>query len=311
MAGVALAGSAVDAQAVRVRGRVVRDSLAGRPLAGQWVVLHAMTRGGGGPLDSTRTSGSGAYAFAVPRVDTTAVYVVSTEHAGIAHFSEPLVLTGRLSADYGALVVFDTTSSGAPVALSVRFVTVGGARPDGAREVLEAVELINTGGRTRVPSDSTTPVWRTALPGGIAEWRVGESDVSAEAVVRRGDTIAVFAPLAPGGSKQITFAYVMPDTLRRLIIPLDQPVAELLLLVQDTTAAVTAPGLEALSNETVEGQRFARYRASKVPAGGVLEIALPAAPFRLDRLVPWITAVAALALAAGLWVALRKPRPVG
>jgi len=38
-------------------------------------------------------------------------------------------------------------------------------------------------------------------------------------------------------------------------------------------------------------------------------IALSAAPFRLDRLVPWITAVAALVLAGGLWFALRKPRP--
>ena len=310
MAGVALAGPVVAAQEVRVRGRVVRDSLAGRPLAGQWVVLHAMTRGGGGPLDSTRTSASGAYAFAIPRVDTTAVYVVSTEHAGIAHFSEPLVLTNRLSADYGALVVYDTTSSGAPVVLSVRFVTVGGARADGAHEVMEAIELTNPGGRTRVPADSATPVWRGALPSGIAEWRVGESDVSAEAIVRRGDSIAVFAPLAPGGSKQITFAYILPDTLRALTVPLDQPVAELLLLVEDTAAAVTAPGLEALSNQTVEGRRFARYRATNVPAGGALEIALPAARFRLDRLVPWITAVAALALAAGLWVALRRPRPV-
>ena len=99
--------------------------------------------------------------------------------------------------------------------------------------------------------------------------------------------------------------------MRALRVPLDQPVEELLLLVEDTAASVTAPGLEALSNETVEGRRFARYRATAVPAGGVVEVRLPAPPFRLDRLVPWITGLAALVLGAGLWVALRKPRPVG
>lgn len=289
----------------------MRDSALGRPVAAQWVVLHAMTRGGGGPVDSMRTGADGRYRFAIPRVDSSAVYVVSADYAGIAHFSEPLVLAGRLSADYGALIVFDTTSSGPPVRLTVRFLTVGAARRDGAHEVLEAVELQNPGGRTRVPADSSTPVWEGALPSGIAEWQVGESDVSAEAVVRRGDRVAVFAPLAPGGTKQISFAYVMPDTLRVLRVPLDQPVTELLLLVEDTAAAVTAPGLDTLSNETVENRRFARYRAAAVPAGGAVEIRLGAPRFRVERLVPWVVGVAALALAAGLWVALRKPRTAG
>ncbi len=310
LAGVALTGNATAAQDVRVKGRVVRDSLSGRPLSAHWVVLHAMTRGGGGPVDSMRTTAAGGYAFAIRRVDTNAVYVVSAQYAGLAHFSEPIILTGRLSAEYGALVVFDTTSSGPPVKLSVRFVTLGATRKDGAHEVIEAVELRNTGPRTRVPADSSVPVWQGALPSGIVEWRVGESDVSADAVVRRGDTVAVFAPLAPGGSKQISFAYVLPDTVRALRVPLDQPVDELLLLIEDTAAVVTAPGLEALSNETVEGRRFARYRADSLPGGGTVVIALSAAPFRLDRLVPWITAVAALVLAAGLWFALRKPRPI-
>jgi hypothetical protein len=300
---------ALAAQEVRATGRVLRDSVGGRPLTGHWVVLHAMTRGGGGPVDSVRTGAGGRYAFAIPRVDSNAVYVVSAEYAGIAHFSDPLVLAGRLSAQYAALVVYDTTSVGLPVRLAVRFVTVGSARRDGAREVLEAVELQNPGPRTRIPADSTTPVWRGALPTGIAEWQVGESDVSAEAVIRRGDTVAVFAPLAPGGTKQISFAYVLPDTMAALRLPLDQPVGELLLLVEDTAAAVTAPGLETLSTDAVEGRRFARYRATAVPAGGVVEVRLTRPAFRAERLVPWIAGVAALALAAGLWLALRRPRP--
>jgi len=306
-----VAPCALAGQEVRATGRLVRDSAQGRSLAAHWVVLHGMTRGGGGPVDSTRTGADGRYAFAIPRVDSSAVYVVSAEYAGIAHFSEPLVLAGRLSADYGPLVVYDTTSAGPPLLLAVRFLTVGGARRDGAHEVLEAVELRNPGTRTRVPVDSATPVWQGVLPAGIAEWQVGESDVSVDAVLRRGDTVAIFAPLAPGGTKQISFAYVLPDTIRVLRVPLDQPIGELLLLVEDTAATVTAPGLDALSPETVEGRRFARYRASAIPAGGAVEVRLSPPPFHADRLVPWVAGLAALALAAGLWIALRKPRPVG
>lgn len=306
--GVALWGGALAGQEVRATGRLLRDSTGGRPLAGHWVVLHAMTRGGGGPLDSVRTGPNGRYAFTIPRADSSAVYVVSAQYAGIAHFSEPLVLAGRLSADYGSLVVYDTTAAGPPVTLAVRFLTVGGARRDGAHDVLEAIELQNPGTRTRVPADSSTPVWQGVLPAGIAEWQVGESDVSVEAVVRRGDTVAILAPLAPGGTKQISFAYVLPDTIRVLRVPVDQPIGELLLLIEDTVATVNAPGLQALSNESVEGRRFARYRAAAVPAGGTVEVHLSAPAFRLERLVPWVAGLAALALAAGLWVALRKPR---
>jgi hypothetical protein len=306
-----LAGApvALGAQEVRATGRLLRDSAAGRALTGHWVVLHAMTRGGGGPIDSVRTGAAGRYGFAIPRVDSNAVYVVSAEFAGIAHFSDPLVLAGRLSADYGTLVVYDTTSAGDPVRLAVRFATIGGARRDGAREVLEAIELQNPGARTRIPADTATPVWRGTVPSGIAEFQVGESDVSAEAVVRHGDSVAVFAPLAPGGTKQISFAYVLPDTLTAWRLPLDQPVGELLLLVEDTAAAVTAPGLETLSTEAVEGRRFARYRATGVPAGAVVEVRLTRRGFRAERFVPWVVGVAALALAAGLWIALRRPRP--
>jgi hypothetical protein len=306
-----LAGApvALGAQEVRATGRLLRDSAGGRALTGHWVVLHAMTRGGGGPIDSVRTGAGGRYGFAIPRVDSNAVYVVSAEFAGIAHFSDPLVLAGRLSADYGTLVVYDTTSAGDPVRLAVRFATIGGARRDGAREVLEAIELQNPGARTRIPADTAAPVWRGTLPGGIAEFQVGESDVSAEAVVRHGDAVAVFAPLAPGGTKQISFAYVLPDTLSAWRLPLDQPVGELLLLVEDTAALVTAPGLETLSTEAVEGRRFARYRATGVPAGAVVEVRLTRRGFRAERFVPWVVGVAALALAAGLWIALRRPRP--
>lgn len=297
----------VRAQAVRVVGRVVRDTAA-RPVARQMVVLHAMTRGGGGPVDSTRTDAAGGYAFRVTRIDSTAVYVVSAFYAGIAHFSEPIVLAGRLSADFGRLVVYDTSSAGPPITVALRYLNVGGARADGTHEVLETIELLNPGNRTRVaPGDAA--VWQGALPAGIVQWQVGEGDVSADAIAQRGDTVAVFAPLSPGGTRQLSFAYVTPSTMRELRLPLDQPITELLLLVEDTTALVMGPGLERLAVQDVEGRRFARYRARGVApgAGGAVVVALPPRGLRAERLVPWIVGGAALALVVGLVLALRKP----
>jgi len=297
--------AAAGAQDVAIAGRVVRDD-AQAPVPRQWVVLHAMTRGGGAPLDSTRTDATGRYTFTVPRVDTSAVYVVSALFAGIAHFSEPIVLAGRLSADFGRLVVYDTASSGPPIRLSLRYLSVGGARNDGTHEVIEAIELVNAGPRTRVPADSA-PVWQGALPPGIVEFQVGESDVSADALERRGDVLAVFAPIAPGGSEQLSFAYVTPDTMRALRVAVDQPTDVLLLLVEDTMAAVTGEGVTALPVETLEGRRYARYRAESVPAGTEITIALAGAGWRAERLVPWVVAVAAVALLGGLVFALRRP----
>jgi len=300
-----LAGA--GAQDVRVAGRVVRDA-ARHPVARHWVVLHAMTRGGGGPVDSVRTDAAGRYTFSVGHADPGAVYVVSALYAGIAHFSEPIVLAGRLAADFGSLVVYDTSSTGPSIQLSLRYLTIGGARSDGTHEVLEAVELTNPGSRTLVSADSGA-VWQAALPHGVVQWQVGESDVSAETVARRGDSVAVFAPLSPGGSKQVSFAYVTPATMRELRVPVDQPIGELLLLVEDTTALVTAPGLERLSVQDVEGRRFARYRVASPPPGADVVVALPLAHFRAERLVPWIVGVAAVALVLGLVIALRRPRP--
>ena len=287
-------------------GRVVRE--AKQPVARQWVILHAMTQGGGGPVDSTRTDAAGRFSFNVTKVDPTANYVVSAEYAGIAHVSEPIVLQGRLAADFGSIAVYDTTSKGPPIRLSLRYLNVGAAREDGTHEVFETVELLNTGTRTRVANDSN-PVWAGALPAGVVQWQVGESDVSADAVSRRGDTVAVYAPLAPGGSKQLSFAYVTPSTMHELHLPVDQPTDEVLLLVEDTTAAVTAPGLERQPVRDVDGRRYARYRVPAPPPGADVVVALPPRGFQADRLVPWIVGIAAVALVVGLVIALRKPAP--
>src|SRR5207253_1246565 len=82
----------------------------------------------------------------------------------------------------------------------------------------------------------------------------------------------------PGDAKQLSYAYVIPGGAARVAVPIDQPTAEVDLLVEDTVATVTAARLDTLGVQEIERRRFARYRARAVPAGAVVTIAFSVAP---------------------------------
>src|SRR3989449_2333823 len=94
--------------------------------------------GGGQPIDSTRTDARGAYALTIRRPDSATIYVVSTWYAGIAYFSEPIT-PGRSSSSLRPLPVYDTSSTGPPVRVTRRLITVAREKRDGSRDVLELV----------------------------------------------------------------------------------------------------------------------------------------------------------------------------
>ena len=278
----------------------------GRPLARARVVLHQVSVGGdGGPIDSTSTDAQGRYTLTIRRPDSTAMYVVSSRHAGIAYFSEPVV-PGR---PLRALYVFDTSSAGPAVRVARRLVTVAKIKRDGSRDVLELVELENPGPATRVAVDTLRPAWGGAIPAAAIQFQVGKGDLSPQAVALRGDSVAVFGPIPPSERKQLSYMYVLPATARRLDLPIDQPIDEVDLLLEDTAAVVRAARLDSLGIERIEGHRFARYRTPALGAGAALAIAFSDRPLTAEALVPFVVGLAALALGIGFVVALRrKPR---
>src|SRR5207253_202075 len=151
------AGGDLLAQRVVVTGRVVHGGPNGRPLARAWVVLHRVTMGGaGGPIDSSRTDGRGDFTLRAGHPDTTAVYVVSSWYDGIAYFSEPVTVS-RPRTSLRPLLVYDTTSTGPGVRVERRLLTVAKQKPDGARDVLELLELKNPGSKTRIAADTLQP----------------------------------------------------------------------------------------------------------------------------------------------------------
>jgi hypothetical protein len=291
------------AQGTSVSGVLRRD---GTPLAGRWVVLHRVTMREGGPIDSVRSGAAGQWRLRVPAIDSQAIYVVSAMYAGLAYFSQPIRMVTGKSVTAEPLVVYDTASTGPPIILQRRLVTIAHPKTDGSRDVLELLELVNPGGSTRIAPDTLRPVWAGTIPAEAVQFEVQSGDFSADAVGRRGDQVRLFGPVQPGGFHQLSYAYTLPSSVEALALPVDQPTGELDLLLEDTLARLSAPRLTPGGTQAIEGRVFARYRVDSVQANAPVRIAFPKGRKSIERLLPFLVIAIAVALGAGLWVALRK-----
>lgn len=272
------------------------------PRAGVWVVLHAIGQEGGNPVDSMRTDPQGRFRLGMAVTDTSAIYLVSTTYDGITYFSRPVSTSG----DHTVLpiVVYDTSSAAPPIHLAQRHVVVRLPGPDGTRRVLELLVLQNAGTRTRISPDSITPVWSERVADGAVQVEIGESDVSADAITARGDTVAVTAPIQPG-EKQVLFTYVLPANRRTLVLPIGQAVGDLNVMLEDTTATLVSGPVVARGKEVFEDAVFARFEGTNVPPGSRVEIRFAAAPFPIAKLWIVLVVVVGVGLAIGLVVWLR------
>jgi len=283
---------------LRVRGA---DSV---PLPGIRVVAHRVGTDRQGPLDSIRSDARGRFSFRVARPDTGVMYVVSTLYAGIGYFSAPYASGARAGSDSILLPVFDTSSAGAPLDVAVRHVVVSAPdRADGSRDVLDIVQVANPGTTTRVSRDSA-PTWRMQLPRGIESFRVGEGDVPSDGVRRVGDSLLVRAPFPPG-VKQVVGIYVVPQGMRTLRVPIDQPTAQLEVLVEDSLANASGAALAAANPLRLEGRTFRHFSSTRVVRGEMAEITFGVAGG--GRNLAWMAiALSALLLASGGYLAARR-----
>ena len=238
---MSLAPVALSAQTVSVSGRVLRGGRDTVPLANAWVVLHRVTREGGGPLDSVRTDLRGRYRIQLRVEDTTGVYVVSAWYDSLAYFSLPLNVVGRPAVHVEDLVAYPTTVNQPPIRLARRLITIANPGQDGMREVLEILELENMGHTTRITKDTLVPTWAGRVPEVAGQFQGGQGDISPEAIVFRNDSVLVLGPIPPGPPKQLSYGYSLPASARKLVLTIDQHTVELNLLVEDTVSVVTAP----------------------------------------------------------------------
>jgi hypothetical protein len=260
----------------RVEGRVVRGMRERQaPIANQWVILHRVGRDHAGPLDSVRTTSTGAFNFQY-RVsgDSDAVYFVSTSYGGVAYYTSPL-RAPLVRGDDATLVVFDTTSG--PVGLRVggRHLVIGAATPAGQRPIGEVFDLENDSTVTAVARDSVTPVWSATIPAAASNFQLNNGgELAAGALIRRGTSVGLFAPVSPG-IRQVAFTYDLPSSAFPLAVRIDKPAGVLEVLVQEPTTRVQGPGLRETPAVSAEGRTFRRFLAQDVGAGAVVRIDPP------------------------------------
>lgn len=300
-----LSVSALSAQTILAAGAVLKGD--STPVPGSRVVLHQVGQRLQGPLDSTRTDRRGRFRFSF-RPDTSALYLVSVRYSGIEYFSPPMHTNPGRPDTAIRVIVYDTSST-APVSLEARHLVVTQPGEDGSRNVLDLIVLLNSGQRTRVAPDSMGASWSGLLPRGTIGLELGESDVSPEAVTRRGDSVIVAAPLAPG-EKQVTLQYAVPAGQQFLDLRFAEPVSSLNVLAEEKDLVVSGGTLTLADSQVLQGRSFLRWTGA-VPAGAILRVALPARPRVPTWLLPSLVAALALALGAAAWyfLARRSRRP--
>jgi hypothetical protein len=301
LAGVRVLGAQGDAMRV-VDGRIVkpgRDTFL--PVPGVWVVLHRVGADAQGPLDSVRTSASGAYRFRYRRTGAEdAVYFVSASFGGLAYFSPPL-RDASVGGDDAEIVVYDTTSRAIPIAIRGHHIVVSEPK-GGSREIIEVFELSNDTSVTRVAPAGGEPVWSSPLPEGAREPALRQGDVGADAVTFEDGRAKVFAPLAPG-LRQLAYSYRLPAAVLPLTLPVEHHAEMLEVLVEAPNADVSGAGLVRTDPVSVEGRAFSRFLADEVPERAVVRVDL--AESAASRRGIWLRIVA-VAVGAAMLLALAR-----
>lgn len=258
-------------------------------------------------MDTARAGPTGRFAFRF-RADSSATYLLSARYGGIEYFSQP-VATNPALPDTGVVVIVADTSSTTPVLVRQRTLLI--SRPDesGTRTVLDWFVVGNPGEETRVAPDTVRPAWGTPLPPEAQNIEIADnrlSQFSPDALVFRGDSALIFAPLSPG-DKELMLQYRIPGTLRRFLVPSDRIADSVFVLLEEPSGRVATPGFVRTDSQMLEGRAFRRW-AGPLAQSADIEIVLPSARLSQGQLLAAMvaTAGAAFAMLSGFVVRRRR-----
>lgn len=306
---VVLTTTTVSAQGpLAVEGTLEKQSVTGaRMVARERVTLHRVNARDAGPIDSVLTDAAGRFRFRVATPDSQSMYLVSARYGGIAYFSQPLQVGPPVS--QAEILVYDTTSAAIPLQLQGRHFVVSAPSAEGARSVIDVLEISNDTILTRVPGPSNRATFSLLLPGGARNVRATQGDISDGAVEVRDGRAEIFSPLAPG-LRQLVLTYELPAEVFPLAIPLESPIAVLEVLLEEPGADASTPGLVNKGGVTVDGKTFTRFLGES-PANAVLTLTGGAAG-RGSSVPPWVLplVLTLVTLGAILVLARRRPAPL-
>jgi len=302
-----LAPLAAAAQS-RAAGRVMRVS--GRdtlPVGGIAVVLHRVGERVQGPVDTVVAGPSGRFFFRFS-ADTTAAYLLSARFGGIEYFSQP-VATNPARPDTAVVVIVADTSSTTPVLVKQRTLLVSAPDESGTRTVLDWFVLSNPGQLTRVAPDTIRSAWGTPIPPEAQNVELADnrmSQFSPEALVFRGDSALIFAPLSPG-DKELMLQYRIPGTLRRFVIPAERVGDSIFVMMEERGGRVATGGFAATDSQMLDGRAFQRWAGTHRQSGD-LAVVLPAALLSSRQLLAALVAAVGAGFALLAWVFIRRRR---
>jgi hypothetical protein len=118
-------------------------------------------------------------------------------------------------------------------------------------------------------------------------------------VARRGDSVIVVAPFAPG-EKQLTVQYLIPSNRAAVELPLGSPGAAINVLAEETGVRVTGSGVALADSQLLQGRSFRRWTGVAQP-NSVVRIVLPGTGRTPTWLLAALVGALTLALAGAGW----------
>ena len=317
-----MAGPAGAQEGASLTGRV-DDGTGGAPLEGVTVSLTVLDGVALVGQQSIQTDAAGAFAFAVVPA-TGRTYFITVDHEG-ARYSDSRSV-GTLGEPV-VLAVYPATQDNGVLEVDSHSILVTGADPaEGFVEILERVTVFNRSLTTLVP-DTTSggmPTFlRFALPAGARNLDVRSNLVGGDILeVDRGFALTTPITPTPGEPHQFEFVYRVDydgDALD-LSRTLRFGARTLTFVVPVDAGEPTAPGMESLGSAELSGRFWRLMEGADIAPGTVVTLGIGSLPqpslwARIARvggewyLLYVIPVLAGLAVAGGLWWALRRRGP--
>jgi hypothetical protein len=230
------------------------------------VVLHYLTGGGQGQLDSMRLSPAGTFSFALPGVPDPGrsdVYFASVRHDGVLYFGPAITAAVQLDSLY-EVHTYDTLvapAGGATLAVQSRSIFF---EPDSAGwRVTDLFQLRNDASRTIVTRPDGR-VWSHPLPIEARDVSTGEGELAVDAADFENGQLVVRAALPPG-ERLFVVRYRVESPI--IDIPNAQTAEAIDVLIREPAPPLEVEGLTLLDRIELEaGSTYIRFTGTEIGA---------------------------------------------
>jgi hypothetical protein len=269
------------------------------------VVLHHLSDGSQGDLDSLSLAIDGSFSFPLPRSPDPAssdVFFASVRHHGVLYFGPAVTTAAQLDSLY-EIHAYDTLVApmgGMSIPLQSRSVFF---EPDTAGwRVTDLFQLRNDEDRTIVTRTGGI-VWSHPLPAEAREVTAGEGELAFDAAEYEDGALVVRAAIPPG-ERLFVVRYKVDSPM--IGIPNQGPAEAMDVLVREPAPPIDVDGLELIDRIELEaGSTYMRFAGTDVTASVVTIVGTAALqPPRVE----WVALLLATILAAGGLLVLRPGR---